>query len=284
MARTRVPAPTWPRSSTAAEQPASAPSIESLIDVHCHVIPGIDDGPADDSESAALLEALAADGVDMVAATPHFRGDHPAVTPEVVAAESTRMGALADTPQVIAGGEVGIDWLTRASEPDLLRATYGQLGKDILLETPAGPLPSQFYDAVFRLKAHGLRIVLAHPERSITFQEQPGKLGELVADGVLVQVNASSLLTTARGSRARSLAFALLDEGAAHLIASDAHSAGWRPPLLSAAVERAEARIGARARWMVTAAPAAVVAGAPLPPAPRTGGGRGGFLKRRRRG
>lgn len=239
------------------------------------MLPGIDDGPADASETSELLQALGADGVQVVAATHHFRSDYPGVTAEVVREGVAGIAQFvpdgAKVPTVVAGAEVGLDWILRASDDDLRLATYGQLGKDLLLETPSGPLPPQFHDVLFRLKAKGLRVTLAHPERSRSFQEQPRRLSELVLDGVLLQVNASSLLSGKRGSRTRSLAFALIDEEVAHLIASDAHSAHWRAPLMSTALQVAEARVGPRARWMVTAAPAAVLAGAPLPPAPRSG-------------
>jgi protein-tyrosine phosphatase len=256
-----------------------------LIDLHCHVVPGIDDGPADEGQTRELLAALAADGIEVVAATHHFREDYPAVTAEAVRTKAEAVNALGvqNAPEVIPAGEVALEWVLSAASEALAGPTYGQRGTDMLLETPSGPLPPQFHDVLFRLKARGLRVLLAHPERNRSFQEAPRRLAELVREGVLLQINASSLLSTKPGSRSRALALALLDEGIAHIIATDAHSAHWRPPALRAAVALAEERIGPRARWMVTSAPEAVLAGTALPPAPPPGYGGGRFRRRRRR-
>jgi protein-tyrosine phosphatase len=240
-----------------------------VIDLHCHVLPGLDDGPADDAEAAALLAHLAAPGIDVVAATPHYRADYPGVTPQSVRDAVARTRKLSGgVPAVLPAGEVNVSWAIVASDADLRAASYGGLGKYVLVESPAGALPPQFDDLMFRLRTSGLRPVLAHPERTQAFQEAPARLGRMAGAGVLVQLNAGSLLTEKRGSRARRLAVALLREGVATVIATDTHSAAGFPPRLSSAVEAAAQEVGARAQWMVTDAPAAILAGEPLPERP----------------
>ena len=171
--------------------------------------------------------------------------------------------------EVIVGAEVDVVWTRTASDEDLRLATYGQAGTDMLLETPYGPLPPGFEDWVFsRLSLEGIRVMLAHPERNVSFQQSPERLAELVSRGVLMQVTAGSLAGK-RKSGARKLARWMVEEGLAQVIASDAHRAEqFRPPLLSVGVEAASAVDEARARWMVTDAPRAVLDGEPLPPMP----------------
>jgi len=138
----------------------------------------------------------------------------------------------------------------------------------VLAEVPYGELQPQFEDLVFRLRVLGLRVLLAHPERSPTFQRDPARLRGLLEQGCLVQVTASALASERRGSRSRKLAHRLVHEGAAHVIASDTHRAGGSRASLADAVAALRDVAPLRAEWMVTEAPAAILAGDPLPAAP----------------
>lgn len=233
-----------------------------------------------------LARACERDGVHTLAATPHLRADHPRVRPSELAdrcaALSDRLADAGVTLRVVAAGEVDALWAQDASDDDLRLASYAQRGSDLLLETPYGPLPEGFEDLVFRLSLRGFRILIGHPERNPTFQRDPERLRGLVERGALLQVTALSLVRPDRESRSRRLALWLIGHGLAHVIASDAHSAQWRAPDLSAGVKVA-GRFGRdRARWMVTIAPAAILAGEPLPEPPpaRQRGGLGGLLRR----
>ena len=257
-----------------------------MIDLHCHVLPGIDDGPATDEDSIELLGALQADGAETVAATPHLRSDFPAVKVAELRDRVARLEEAArgrPSPVIVPAAEVSLPWAIEASDDDLRLASFGQRGEYLLVEAPYGPASPRFDESLRNLRLRGLRILLAHPERNPSYQQDPKRLAALVARGTLVQVNASSILSTKRGSRSRQLAFALLREGLAHVIASDAHSVGWRPPMLTAAATAAERAVGPRAHWMLQDVPAAVLAGADVP-APPAGKGRAafGFLRGRR--
>lgn len=259
-----------------------------MIDLHCHVLPGIDDGPKHLEGSLDLARAAARDGVALAAATPHLRDDYPAVRPEELArrceAVNEHIAAHSVPLEVVPGGELDLLWAHAASDEDLRLVSYGQRGTDLLLETPYGPLPDVFEDHVYSLAVKGFRILLAHPERSVTFQRDPGRLARLVRRGILlVQVTSTSLAAKQRRSQVRNLALALVAEDVAHVIASDAHSTvGSRLPELSAGVREAARVAPARARWMVTDAPAAILAGEPLPALPGAGvaAGRRWFGKR----
>jgi protein-tyrosine phosphatase len=138
-----------------------------------------------------------------------------------------------------------------------------------LVETPYGPLPSIFEDALFELTARGFRILLAHPERSRTFQQSPERLAELVGRGTLVQVTAESLVRSPRRSRSGRFARRLVKDGLAHVLASDSHgSIGLMRAPISAAIDAVRELGDERGAWMTSLAPAAILSGESLPPAP----------------
>jgi protein-tyrosine phosphatase len=240
-----------------------------VIDLHFHILPGLDDGPPDLRRSVELARAAQADGIQMVAATPHLREDHPGVHPPELAARCAELNTTlkdADVAvEIITGGELDVLWVQQATEHQIRLVSYGQRGDDVLLETPYGPIGPTFEAAIERLWSLGYRVLLAHPERNRTFQRDPQRLADLVRRGLLVQLTAASLATRERRSRSRALAFELLEHGLAHVIASDAHSAvDFRPPDLSTGVAAVAEIDGELARWMVIDAPLAVLAGAVL--------------------
>jgi protein-tyrosine phosphatase len=241
-----------------------------VIDLHFHILPGIDDGPPDLDQSLALARAAQADGVQIVAATPHLRDDHPGVRAEELPARCASLNAAiaeADIAlQVVAAGELDVLWVQQASVEELQLASYDQAGTDVLLETPYGPLAPSFDAALERLWSLGYRVLLAHPERNRTFQQAPERLAALVRVGLLVQVTAGSLASREKRSASRALGMQLITHRLAHVIASDAHRATeFRPPNLSVGFAAAAAVDAARAQSLVIDAPLAILAGAPLP-------------------
>jgi len=243
-----------------------------VIDLHSHVLPGIDDGPADIDASVDLAVAAAEAGTAVLAATPHARHDHPLVdlgrTAESCAEVNERVPAD-HAITVVPAAEVDLLWAQRASDEELRLASFGQRGTDILIETPYGALPDTFEELLFKVAVRGYRLLLAHPERNEAFQRDPARLREIASRGVLIQITLPALLRQDRRSRSRKLALDLVREGIAHNLASDAHSAGpWRSPDLRTGVDALAEVAPARAEWMVTDAPAAILAGESLPPAP----------------
>jgi len=245
-----------------------------MIDLHCHVLPGIDDGAADRLASIEMLHAYAADDVDRVVATPHLRADFPQVVPAEIAGRCAAMQAAAAAEgldvEIVSGGEVSLTWALDASDDVLEAVSIGGLGRDLLIETPSNPLGPGVDQALFAIALRGYRVTLAHPELSRAFQRTPESLSALVRRGILLQVTSSSLQRAPRRSGSATLAQALVRDGLCAAIASDAHSAGpWRPPELTRGLVAA-ARIAdpARAEWLVTDAPAAIIAGEPLPNPP----------------
>lgn len=243
-----------------------------MIDLHVHVLPGIDDGAPDEAAALALVAEAAASGVHTIAATPHIRADHPDVHPLELAGRTAALQAAVDRAghavRLVTAGEADLWWAQGAEDEELRAVSYGGHGRDMLVEVPYGELQPQFEDLVFRLRVHGLRVLLAHPERSPTLQRDLSRLRALIEQGCLVQVTASALASQQRGSRSRRVALALVREGAAHVIASDTHGAGGARASLADAVAALRNEAPARAEWMVTDAPAAILAGEPLPAAP----------------
>ena len=245
-----------------------------MIDLHSHVLPGIDDGPSDIADSVEFARAAAEQGTTVLAATPHLRGDFPLVDVEQLAAScdalNEKLPADLDL-EVVPGGEVDLMWAQNASDEELRLASFGQRGTDLLVETPYGLISDTFEDLLFRITVRGYRILLAHPERNPSFQRDPVRLRQIAERGVLIQITLPSVVPRDRGSRARKLAFALVREGLAHNMASDSHSSGrWRPPALAAGVEEFADHAPAYAEWMVTDAAAAILEGVALPSPPRS--------------
>jgi protein-tyrosine phosphatase len=245
-----------------------------MLDVHTHILPGIDDGPEKIAGSISLAKAMVRDGCEVAVATPHLRFDHPGVRVEELAKRTKRLrselGSHGVALRLVPGAEMDLNWALEASDEALRLGSYAQMGRYVLLETPYPPLTANFEDLVFRgLSARGYTVVLAHPERNRTFQREPARLAALVRRGVLLQVTAMALLERSRRSRSAAMARALVAEGMAHILASDAHThTSRRGPYLSAAVAKAAEVSRERAEWMVTEAPAAVIAGESVPAGP----------------
>ena len=238
-----------------------------MIDLHTHILPGIDDGPRDLAGSLTMAEVAAANGIHVLVATPHVREDWPRVDPRRIpewAAEVEQAFVhYGIAVRVAPGAELAITRAVDMDDAQLREVTLGGNGRDILLETPHGPLPSLFEGVATDLQRRGFRVTIAHPELNRDLQSDPEPVRRLVAQGALVQVTASSL-ASGRLSRRGRLARRLMKEGLVHVVASDSHSADWRPPDLSPV--RSLGTLGA---WLTQAVPAAILAGSPLPPRPR---------------
>jgi protein-tyrosine phosphatase len=248
-------------------------AMNRYVDIHAHVLYGIDDGPADRADAEAMLRTAARSGTATIAATPHLRSDFPDVQVEELAARADELRAwIADEGleiELVNGGEVGLVWALDADDDSLRLASYGQLGSDLLIETPTTIVGIEAL--LYQVRTRGYRVTLAHPERSREFQRDPSVLEALVERGILLQVNADAVCGDARRSPTARLAQGLCTDGLAHALASDSHRAAeWRPvSVMPYAVAAAAELVGAqRAEWMAVDCPAAIVAGQPLPAPP----------------
>ena len=219
---------------------------EPLIDVHCHLLPGLDDGPKSWDETLAMAEMAAADGIGTIVATPHQLGSHPDNTPQRIRTETARLQALLDERgiplSVLPGADVRVepDLPARVCRGEVL--TLADQGRHVLLE-----LPHEVYLPLDRLldqlSESGLVGILSHPERNQGILRRPGVLRPLVAAGCLVQVTAASL-TGLFGFRVQRLAESLILKGLVHCVSSDAHGIQGRTPVLGRALARVAELIG----------------------------------------
>lgn len=239
-----------------------------MIDLHSHILPGLDDGARDLDESVEIARAAVADGTHVIAATPHVREDFPTTSSAMqngVAALRAALTRAGIDLVVLPGGEISLEQLDRLSLDDLRRFGLGGNPSYLLLETPYDDWPLSFGEVVFDFTAAGITSVIGHPERNTAVQEDRELLAELVRAGALVQVTAASL-DGRLGKRTRACARRLLDAELVHLIGSDAHSPGLREVGLS----RACAEVGdeSLARWLTEDVPRAIIDDEPLPPRP----------------
>jgi len=239
-----------------------------MIDLHSHVLPGLDDGARSLDESVAMARAAVADGIVLVAATPHVRDDYPTTAAGMERAVAELRSALESEGVELAlrpGGELALDRLDLLDDDELARFGLAGATGYVLLESPYYGWPLDLGERVFRLGLRGIAVVLAHPERNGEIQAQPQRLEPLVAAGVLVQLTAASLDGRV-GRGAQECSLALLDRGLAHLVASDAHA----PEVREIGLSGVAGAVGddALARWLTHDVPAAIVDGTPIPQRP----------------
>lgn len=240
-----------------------------MIDLHTHILAGLDDGARTLDESIAIARAAVEDGIAIVAATPHVREDFPTRADGMEEALHELRVALSDAGvplEVRAGGEIALDRLPHLTDDDLRRFGLGGNPAYLLLEFPYRDWPLGLESTVFALRRRGVTPVLAHPERNADAATKPERLRPLVEGGALVQLTAASL-DGRLGKRPRKASLEFLELGLAHLLSSDAHSAGVRAIGLSASC--AALRDPALAHWLTSQVPRAIIEDLPVPERPR---------------
>ncbi len=242
-----------------------------MIDIHCHILPGLDDGPRTLDESITMAELALKDGARTVVATPHMlNGMHENGLEKIEKTLSDLKQAISGRGlllRLLIGGDVHLAPGMASAVRNGLAVTIGDMGKYILVELPFFGIPPAVKEEVFQLKLQGITPIITHPERHALILRDPSLLEDLVDLGCLAQVTAASL-TGGFGEAARRGAETLIKRRLIHLIASDAHSPVDRPPGLSRAVRAAASILGSldEAERMVTETPAAVLAGEPIRP------------------
>ena len=235
-----------------------------FVDVHCHILAGIDDGPADWAESLAMARLAVADGISTVVATPHQLGNYGENDGDRIRASCRQLQGLLrqrGVPlRVVPGADVRIepDMVGKIRSGDVL--TLADHRRHVLLE-----LPHEVYfplDRLLRsLHAAGLVGILSHPERNRGILARPQVVEPLVDAGCLLQVTAGSLVGTF-GPQIKGFAEWLVVERLVHFIATDAHGATSRRPLLKRAFDRVAEIAGQRAAWeLCSRNPGRLVAG-----------------------
>lgn len=236
-----------------------------MIDVHCHILPAIDDGAVDVDDSAGMARQAVADGIERICATPHIRHDHDVRIAEL----ARRVGEVNDelrgrgiAVEVIQGGEVAETALPGLADDELGAVALG--GRWVLLEPAPGPLSDSLSDAVAELDRRGFASLIAHPERHVG-PDFADRLAGLVTAGALVQMTAALFV---EGPAADAM-LGLAARGLVHVLGSDAHSSHvGRPVALSAGLERLKEVEALRPHldWISHEAPERIVRGQDVDP------------------
>lgn len=245
------------------------------VDIHCHCLPGIDDGPATLDESLALCRALAADGTTTVIATPHQFGRYDRRNPGqairgAVAALNQALAQQQIPLTVLPGADVRVDERIPALLATGEVVTLADARRHILLELPH----DSYIDPLMLIRmlaSRNIQSIVSHPERHPAIAKRPELVLPWLRAGGVLQITAGSLLGDF-GASAEQTAWDLLGNGLVSLVATDAHDVQSRPPRMTAALEQIEHHMGhAAAQKVCLNLPQAVREGRPCPlqlPAP----------------
>jgi protein-tyrosine phosphatase len=217
-----------------------------MIDLHCHILPGIDDGAVDLGVSLGMARASVADGVSVLACTPHILpGLYRNAGPQIVSAVQFLQDALDQEGiplRLVAGADVHL-------VPDMIAGLRsGRLpsvggSRYVLVEPPHHTAPPHLESFFFGLLVEGFVPILTHPERLNWIGHRYQAIQRLARVGVWMQITSGSL-TGAFGRSARYWAHRMLDEGCVHVLATDAHDTHQRPPDLGRGRDAAADRVG----------------------------------------
>ena len=238
-----------------------------MIDLHCHVLPGIDDGPETIEGSLALARAAVAAGTRVLVATPHVSWHYPNDTGTIaplVDELNARLAAEGIALDIRAGAEIAMTRLIDIPPAELVRLRLGG-GPWLLVEPPFTPALTGLDSILLDLQRQGHRVLLAHPERCQAFHRDPQMLSSLIRAGVLTSITAGSLVGRF-GGEVRRFALSLAREGMVHNVASDFHDNVRRPP--GTAAELRQAGLQPLADWLTEQVPAAILGGGEIPPQP----------------
>jgi protein-tyrosine phosphatase len=236
-----------------------------MIDIHCHILPGLDDGSPDLEESVAMLRLAAQTGTTDIVATPHSDLQY-AFDPAVVEGKIAELTeAAAGLVRIHYGCDFHLhyenvhDALASPSKYAVNHKTYVlvELSELLIVKTAEGILE--------RMRAAGMIPIITHPERNSILQQRIDQLGSWVGSGCCIQVTAQSLLG-GFGRKAKAFSEELMQRGLVQFVASDGHDREHRPPRLDLACRLVRDRYGeATAERLFTTNPAAVLAGEDLP-------------------
>ena len=211
-----------------------------MIDVHCHILPGIDDGASDLTESLALLKLAAADGIRRMVATPHINPGYFDNNKNTIQQSLQQLRQALSQQQIpieiAAAAEIRVtaDLMPAFEQGQLPILGHWQQQQVLLLEFPHSHIPAGSDKLVKWLMQRGVLPMIAHPERNRDVQNDPKLLAPFIRAGCLFQLTASSLLGDL-GSRHQECAQLLLSQRLFTVMASDSHNVLRRPPKLTAA-------------------------------------------------
>lgn len=240
-----------------------------LIDMHVHILPGVDDGAQEITDSLAMAEVAVKDGISMLVATPHIiRGLFENRKEDILADVKRLNRSLEDSGidlPILPGAEYFMepDLPQRLADGELL--TINNSGLYLMIELPAALVPENTDQVLYEIQMQGVTPIIAHPERNHVFARHTEKLQSYAERGILLQVTSASI-TGLFGRSIQKAAFNILEAGACHVLGSDGHSVKGRAPLLSRACQEIARRWGAPyARTLAFENPQRIIMGQSVP-------------------
>ena len=222
------------------------PKQSMMIDIHCHILPRIDDGPEDIGTSLRMAEIAAADGITHLVATPHFTYDERPAVSDIgrrVDDLRNRLDESGLSLKLLAGADIRLTYelvegLQRKDVPTIDGSRY------FLLELP-DILPPNLNMVFFAAESNGYAVIITHPERNYSLLSSPQRVEGLRDAGVLFQLTAMSV-TGEFGDLAKQFSHMLLKKGYADFVATDAHNNEVRVPVLSKARREVSRLLGGK--------------------------------------
>lgn len=238
-----------------------------MIDLHCHILPGLDDGPANEEESLLMARAAVEQGIHTIVATPHHQ------TTKYMNDKSAILAAVQHLNEVLKQNEIPLTVLPGQElriYGELLQGyedhtiqTLNETNKYILLEFPANHVPRYTEKLLYNMQLKGLLPIIAHPERNAEIAEHPSILFNLINKGALAQVTASSL-TGDFGKSIKKLSLQFIEHNLVHIVASDAHNVTNRPFKLKNSYEVLQDEFGADMLSLFQEQAYSILAGRPV--------------------
>ena len=243
-----------------------------MIDIHAHILPGMDDGAKNWDQTLQMARLAVEDGITIMVATPHlYKGR--SIDPSQLNTKEVILQHVAQLKDKLYEEKIPLEILPGCDFPlsfeslkfldDGQVLTINDANRYLLLELPDTSLPPAMEEICFHLQSKGITPIITHPERHLIIQEMPYKLKRLIDLGCLVQMTGNSL-TGWFGRRVKKISRQLIKLGYIHLLATDTHDPKRRPPVLSQAVAELSRLVGERrAQAMVNDIPQKIIAGEP---------------------
>ena len=216
--------------------------MDQMIDLHCHILPALDDGPKDMAASVAMAKTAARDGITHIVATPHVKETvYPMETVEEKRAALQAELSGAGIPVTIhLGGEL---CHLHHTKTEILKQYAINQTSYVLIEFPHTHLPHTWGNVIFSLMVKGFRPIIAHPERNPSVITDPGLVHQMIEKGARIQLTSASI-TGYFGRDIQACADYLIRKQQVHVVATDAHSDDTRPIRLSPAFDKVKRQMG----------------------------------------
>jgi protein-tyrosine phosphatase len=239
-----------------------------MVDLHCHILPGLDDGPAEIDESLAMAESAISDGITHVVATPHCSSEYRFDYSRVQHLRERLQNEIGDRLKLA----TGCDFHLNPENVEALRADSSRFCINqhdyLLVEFNEISIPPSMDDTLHALQLKQIHPIITHPERNAILRRQPERLASWARLGCYIQVTAGSLTGTF-GPRAQEDSLCWIGRGLVHFVASDAHNTKRRPLRLRGAYEAVSKQFGDdKARALFVENPLAAFEGRGLPYVP----------------